>query len=66
MASRYVFGRPVAVSLTLDTTILTGNQVELPYRYLAVPGSQTEPLMAPGMRDIIYGDFDRTFEFDES
>ncbi|WFD28231.1 hypothetical protein MNAN1_003237 [Malassezia nana] len=36
-------------------------QVELPYRYLAQDA--TTPLMAPGMRTIIYRDFDRTLEF---
>lgn len=36
-------------------------QVELPYRYLAKDA--TTPLMAPGMRTIIYRDFDRAFEF---
>ena len=37
-----------------------GESVELPYRYLASAGG---PLMAPGMRDIIYRDFNRSFEF---
>lgn len=38
-----------------------GESVELPYRYL--DAGNGEPLMAPGMRAIIYRDFDRTFEF---
>ena len=38
-----------------------GESVELPYRYLAT--MEGKPLMAPGMRDIIYRDFNRSFEF---
>ena len=39
-----------------------GESVELPYRYLVADPTTSEPLMAPGMRDIIYRDFDRTFD----
>ncbi|WFC97086.1 hypothetical protein MBRA1_003751 [Malassezia brasiliensis] len=38
-----------------------GESVELPYRYLD-RGDHT-PLMPPGMRDLIYRDFNRSFEF---
>lgn len=41
----------------------TDAQVELPYRYLVASAGAKEPLMPPGMRDLIYKDFDRTFEF---
>ena len=40
-----------------------GESVELPYRYLAADESKREPLMPPGMRELIYRDFDRTFDF---
>lgn len=53
------FGRGESVRAS-GGTLLT--QVELPYRYLAADERST-PLMAPGMRDIIYSDFNRTFEF---
>ena len=39
-----------------------GESVELPYRYLVADPTTSEPLMAPGMRDIIYRDFERTFD----
>ncbi|WFD39893.1 uncharacterized protein MJAP1_002875 [Malassezia japonica] len=38
-----------------------GESVELPYRYL--DAGEKQPLMAPGMRAIIYNDFNRSFEF---
>lgn len=38
-----------------------GESVELPYRYLDRGGGA--PLMPPGMRELIYRDFNRSFEF---
>ncbi|WFC97442.1 hypothetical protein MYAM1_000155 [Malassezia yamatoensis] len=38
-----------------------GESVELPYRYLDVGNGQ--PLMPPTMRDLIYKDFNRSFDF---
>ncbi|WFD31917.1 hypothetical protein MSPP1_002959 [Malassezia sp. CBS 17886] len=40
-----------------------GESVDLPYRYLARDDNKSEPVMAPGMKDMIHRDFNRSLEF---
>ncbi|KAH9971556.1 DUF431-domain-containing protein [Lactifluus volemus] len=37
--------------------------VEMPFRYMIVPGTKDEPLLPPGMKEHLRADLDKTFDF---
>lgn len=59
-------GIPLDQIKYVDFPTITFNKqesVEMPFRYLVVDGTDDEPLLPPGMRELLHTDLNKSFDF---